>query len=125
MEFFSGLVELVCQHHRLAVTNTEVGIYNPNESNSECALMASGLTTRDSAVFVSAFNRLTGLLKSTLCSIINMEMLFFPLALSGPIAPITVVHLQSKNRKPLKRGEKVPKNEGVLDPSEPSALFLF
>ena len=81
MEFFSGLVELVCQHHRLAVTNTEVGTYNPNESNSECALMASGLTAQDSAVFVSAFNRLTGLLKSALCSIINMEMLFFPLAL--------------------------------------------
>lgn len=27
------------------------------------------------------FNRLTGLLKSALCTVINMEMLFFPLAL--------------------------------------------
>lgn len=32
--------------------------------------------------------------------------------LSRPTAPITVAHLQSKNRKPLKRGEKNPKEWG-------------
>lgn len=87
--------------------------------------MASRLTARDSGVFVSAFNRLMVSFEISILQYYQYGNVIFFHWLSRLTATIIVAHLQSKNKKPLKRGEKIPNNERVLDSSESSTLLLF